>query len=95
MSDEQFQMLYTLVIQPLKEEGAEVFIFGSRAMGTHHPYSDVDILYRISQDLPAGVISRIKEAIEDSRFPFTIDLVAQSDLAASYLPSVLSQLCPL
>ncbi len=78
MNEEQYALLERLVIQPLKNQGAEVFIFGSRATGKHHAHSDVDLLYRIEQGppLPPGYLSGIKEAIEESRFPFTVELVS-------------------
>ncbi len=84
MTDEQFGLLDRIVIQPLKVQGADVFIFGSRVTGKHHSHSDVDLLFRVTKDLPLGFISNIKEAIEESRFPFTVDLVSEQELAQSY-----------
>ncbi len=92
MNEQQFELLKQLVITPLKESGAQVFIFGSRAEGKHHPYSDVDLLYKCDSPLPPGLLSNINEAIEESRFPFTVDVVADSDLAESYRKNVESQL---
>lgn len=92
MSDEQFETLNRLVIKPLKNQGAEVFIFGSRVSGKHHPYSDVDLLYKSIRPLPPGLLAEIKEAIEESRFPFTVDLVAEDELASSYRASVIPQM---
>ncbi len=94
MTDEQLKILYDLVIKPLKNQGAEVYLFGSRALGTHHPHSDVDLLFRLPGDknVPLGTISKIKEAIEESRFPFIVDLVDETDLAASYRQNVKSQM---
>ncbi len=90
MTVEQYQLLNKLVIQPLKNHNAHVFIFGSRVNLKHHPHSDVDILFRLGgATLPSGFLSRIKEDIEESRFPFTIDLVDEAELASSYRDSVL------
>ena len=89
MTEQQFHILDELVIQPLKKHGAQVYIFGSRATGSHHPHSDVDLLYRLVAKTPEGFISSIKEAIEESRFPFAVDLVADDDLAASYRGNVM------
>lgn len=93
MSNHQLELLNSIVVEPLKKAGAEVFIFGSRAIGKHHPNSDVDLLYSLKgQDkLPDGFISQVKERIEESRFPFTVELVMDSDLAESYRKSVESQ----
>ena len=94
MTTEQYSLLEQLVIQPLKNFGAQVFIFGSRATGKHHAHSDVDLLYKfpLAKDLPPGFLSRIKENAEESRFPFVVELVNDSDLVASYRPSVTSQM---
>ena len=92
MSQNQFKLLETLVIRPLKSQGAKVYIFGSRAKGKHHPYSDVDLLYDLSEPLPPGFLPKIKEDIEESNFPFAVDLVAKSELSKSYEDSVLSQM---
>jgi predicted nucleotidyltransferase len=89
MTEQQFQILDKLVIQPLKQQGAEVFIFGSRLAKYHHHHSDVDILYRLPGPIGCGVISEIKEAIEESRFPFMVDLVAEADLVESYRDNIL------
>ncbi len=97
MTDEQYQLLKKNVVQPLKAQNAKVYIFGSRARGVHHPHSDVDLLFRLSpsQQLPPGFISQIKENIEESRFPFSLDLVNEEDLTDSYRASVLATMIEL
>jgi predicted nucleotidyltransferase len=93
MSDEQFSLLNKLVLEPMKNHGASVYLFGSRATGRHHPYSDVDLLY--SGEIPGIVMSEVKEAIEESSFPFKVDIVRDSELAESYRPTVIQQMIPL
>lgn len=83
-----FEILNSLVIQPLKDHGAQVWIFGSRATGGYKKYSDVDLLFEISKELPQGLIFEITSAIEDSRFPYKVDLVERSKLALSYKDQV-------
>lgn len=92
MSDEQYQILQMFVIQPLIRQNARVYIFGSRASLKHHSHSDVDILYKLvgGASLPPGFLSKIKEDIEESRFPFIVDLVNEEDLAENYRRSVLA-----
>lgn len=92
MTEKQFEILNHLIIGPLKSKGAEVFIFGSRATGKHHPHSDVDILYKPSSQLalPSNFLSEIKEAIEESQFPFTVALVSDKDLVKSYRDHVMA-----
>ncbi len=92
ISPDHYKILDILVLTPIKEQGAEVFLFGSRAVGKHHPNSDVDLLYKAQQEFPKGFISSIKEAIEESNFPYTVELVNDSELAESYRNSVVAQM---
>lgn len=94
MTDAQYEILKRLVIDPLKSQGAEVFIFGSRATGKNHPHSDVDLLYKMQgqAQISSRVLSDIKEAIEESNFPFTVEIVADQNLAASYRKNVESSM---
>ena len=93
MTSTQFKMLEDMVITPLKSSGAKVYIFGSRVAGHQHSHSDVDLLYSLPEkkDLPAGFISNITESIEESRFPFKVDLVNEEELALSYRERVMSE----
>lgn len=90
LEDKQYLILEDLVIRPLLSKKAKVFIFGSRARGTHHPFSDIDILFKEDPEHPLGLheISRIREDIEDSNLVIKVDLVRDQDLAKSYRPSV-------
>ena len=87
-----WQQLSALVIDPLKTSGASVWIFGSRARGDHQPFSDVDLLYEYPQGgINGGLVpSEVKEQIENSNFPYKVDLVQVSDVAESYRSGVLA-----
>ena len=92
LSNHEFEVLNKLVIDPLKKQGLKVYVFGSRAKGKHHQFSDIDIMY-VNEDLKnisSKNISEIKESIEESNFPIKVDLVNWDDLAYSYKPSVLA-----
>ena len=90
LSKEQFLLLETLVLTPLKEQSAEVYVFGSRARGDHHPFSDLDLLYKEDSNNPlsASALASIKEDLENSNLPIKIDIVNDKNLAKSYRPSV-------
>lgn len=87
LTDREYKDLAKLVIDPLKNTGARVYVFGSRARGTHQRFSDIDILVESSQDL-SKVLGQISEALEQSNFPYKIDLVEERNLAPSYVPYV-------
>lgn len=86
-----------LIIAPLKKAGANVWIFGSRSRGDHRNVSDVDILYEFPSPIspPSGLLFTIKSDLDESRFPYLLDLVATQDLAESYKAQVLGDRKPL
>lgn len=90
LSDKEFDLLNEIVITPLKNNGAQVWIFGSRARGDHHRYSDIDILYKLKQGLklPSGFIYDLKTQIEEARIPYKVDLVNDADFAETYRSSL-------
>ena len=90
LNQEQYKILYDLVIEPLHSSGAKVYVFGSRARGKHHSFSDIDLLYVEDPQKPIGLskISEIKENIENSNLTIKVDLVCDSSLANSYKESV-------
>lgn len=92
MTDEQYSILDKLVITPLKNKNCQVYIFGSRVQGTNHSHSDVDLLFKVPTDqiLPSGFLSKIKEDIEESRFPYIVDFVNEDELATSYRANIFS-----
>lgn len=93
MTDSEILTLLKFVVEPLKRQGARVWLFGSRATGRSRPFSDVDLLYEFEPQkvLPVGFIAQIKDAIEESNLPFKADLVQRSDLAESYRLSAESE----
>ena len=90
LTQAQYQILEELLIKPLQRNKAEVYVFGSRARGTQHPFSDIDILYKEGNgnEVAESEIGQIKEALEESKLPIKVDLVNDKYLAASYRPSV-------
>lgn len=94
LSDSQFKILLDLVIRPLQNQGAKVFIFGSRAKGNHHPFSDIDLLFQENPNQPIQpeFVSKILEDIENSNLVIKVDLVNEKALAKSYRDTVLLEM---
>ncbi len=57
------------------EEVKEVLIYGSRAKDTYHERSDVDLVIN-SSFTDRFIISKIKSEIDESNFPYLIDLTS-------------------
>lgn len=90
LSESEFDLLLKLVVDPLKKLGAEVWLFGSRARGTHQKFSDVDILFRMNQNtsISGADLGLIKESIEESAFSYKVDIVNYEELAQSYIAGI-------
>lgn len=90
LSDSDFLLLDKLVLQPLKSQNIQVYIFGSRSRGDNHPFSDLDLLLVIDPktSIKSGLLGKVKEDIEESNFPIKVDFVLDNELASSYRSSV-------
>lgn len=95
ISEKDFKILENLVLQPLKSKGAKIFLFGSRAKGKHHPFSDVDLLIKNETEIPISSLFEIGENIKDSNFPYIVEIVTDSELAESYKSSVYNEMLEL
>lgn len=73
-----------IVLDGLRGTDCRVFLFGSRVRGDVHDASDVDVAILPRRVLPLGTLSRIREALEDSTLPFTVDLVDLSDVDPAF-----------
>lgn len=90
LTDAEWQTVETLAIKPLKKFGAHVFVFGSRARGTHQPYSDLDLMFENpTQEIQLSDLAHIKDALENSKLPIKVDIADSSELASSYRESAL------
>lgn len=84
LKQHHWKIVIDLAIDPLKKLGASVFVFGSRARGTHQEFSDLDLLYESNSKIPLSEIYKIKSNLEQSNLPIKVDLVAAEDCAQSY-----------
>ena len=73
MIDRNIHILLTIITKALPQ--AKVYLFGSRARGDNNPESDIDIAIDIETKIDSSVLSQIKEAVEESTIPFTVDIV--------------------
>lgn len=78
-----------LAITPIKQLGAKVYVFGSRARGDHQEFSDIDLLVESPTPLPPYLLSQIRSQLEESRLPIKVDVVDIHELANSYRAGVI------
>lgn len=68
---------------------ATIYLFGSRARNTHTLQSDIDIAINIKQKIDPSVLSEIREDIEESLIPFTVDVVDINNISQELKAQVL------
>lgn len=74
------ELVRRIVTDALRGHPVRIFLFGSRARGDASSVSDFDVAILSDEPLPREVLSRIRESLEESRLPVTVDLV---DLTAA------------
>ena len=64
-----------MIYQGLRGYRVRVYFFGSRSRGRASPSSDIDVAILPLELLPTGVLSAIRETLEESSIPYQVDLV--------------------
>ena len=64
-----------VVRRHLPDPAYRVFLFGSRAIGTAHERSDVDIGIEGPAPVPNSVLSAIEDELEDAPTLYTIEVI--------------------
>lgn len=63
---------------------AKVFAFGSRVIGTHRPYSDLDIALDIGYPIDLSIITKIKNILSETDIPISVDIVDYHSVTADF-----------
>jgi predicted nucleotidyltransferase len=90
LTQEQYEFILQEIVVPLDKQGAVVYCFGSRARGDHQKNSDLDLMV-VCEELLTSEISSMLEVLQDSNFPFTVDLVQEQNFAEAYIDNYLSE----
>ncbi|MGH9578363.1 MAG: type VII toxin-antitoxin system MntA family adenylyltransferase antitoxin, partial [Terriglobales bacterium] len=77
-----------IVLRGLRGHPARVYLFGSRARGDARESSDLDVAVLPLEPLPIGLLSTIREQLEESHIPFTVDLVDLSEAGGAFRRAV-------
>lgn len=73
--DRALQEVRRVVLATLRGHPAHVYLFGSSATDSVRRSSDIDVAIEPLAPLPPGVLSAVREALEDSRVPYEVDVV--------------------
>ena len=80
-----------IVLELLTPYAVSVYLFGSRANGTMTRNSDIDVAVLAQEALPAGLLSKIREKLEDSQILYNVDLVDLSEVTQEFKDKVIRE----
>jgi len=82
-----------IVLSGLQGYRVHVYLFGSRARGQEGVFSDIDVavLPLEPEGLPEGLLSTIRESLEESHVPYIVDLVEVSQTDPEFRNRVLRE----
>lgn len=78
MTDDELNLLCSLFAR--QKEIEQVILYGSRVMGTHKPFSDVDITL-LGFRLTRTHLNRLSADIDESSLPYSFDISIFSQLS--------------
>lgn len=81
---EYLDRIRTLVVDGLAETKAKIYLFGSYARGDATRLSDVDVAIDAAEPLPTGCLARLREQLEESTIPLTVELVDLGEADAEF-----------
>lgn len=73
--DPYLDQIRDILCRSLQEYRVKMYLFGSRARGTASTGSDCDIGIDSLEDLPKGLLSIIREELEESFVPYQVELI--------------------
>ncbi len=73
--EEYLDRIRTLIVEGLAGTKVEIYLFGSYARGDATRLSDVDVAIDAADPLPTGCLTRLRERLEESTIPLTVELV--------------------
>ena len=71
----------------------QVWAFGSRAKWTARPYSDLDLALLCASKINPKQLSQLRYALEESRLPFTVDILEWSQIKPDFQRAIQADLC--
>lgn len=63
---------------------AQVWVFGSRAVGTPKKYSDLDLAISLGYPLSLEMLANLKEDFDESDLPYKVDIVDWLTISDSF-----------
>lgn len=93
-SEQDLQKIRQIIMANLRGYPVRVYLFGSHASGRAVRTSDIDVAVSPDGTLPAGLLSRIREEIDNSNVPYKVDLIDLSQTEEAFRQRVLKEGIP-
>lgn len=87
MNEQDKEKLIKIITKHLPQ--AQIYLFGSRARKDNKPESDIDITIDNKNKIDLLTLSNIKEDIEESSIPFTVDVVDLNNISEELKKQIL------
>ena len=89
--EHDLDQIKSLVLKELQGHDVQVILFGSRATGKAGRSSDIDVAVLPGGELPVGLLSQIREFLQESHVPFNVELVDLSQTDETFRKRVLAE----
>lgn len=93
-SQQDLHKVRQIVLAGLQEYPVHVLLFGSHATGRAGRASDIDVAILPQEKLPVGLLSQLREQLEDSNVPYRVDLVDLTETDETFRQRVLLEGIP-
>ena len=90
-SGRDLQQVRMIILNRLAKYPVRIFLFGSHATGRACAASDIDVAVLPEIDLPSGLLSQVREELEESNVPYKVDFVDISKTDEVFRQRVLSE----
>ncbi|MDY7002084.1 MAG: nucleotidyltransferase domain-containing protein [Thermodesulfobacteriota bacterium] len=80
-----------IILDGLKGHKAKVFLYGSTAKGEASQGSDIDVAVATLKPLPPGLLSAIREALDESPVPYPVELIDLSLVSPDWAEQIQKQ----
>lgn len=85
------ERVHRIVLQHLKGQPVQVYLFGFWVRGEAGYTSDIDIGLSPLGPLSPGLVSRLHEALEESHVPYPVEVVDLSQTDSTFCRGVLQE----
>ena len=82
------EQIHAILTKELHDYPVKGYLFGSRSRSLSRTGSDCDIGIDPMQELPIGLLSRLREELEESHVPYQVELIDLSQASGEFAERV-------